>query len=228
MHNVNFVPDDYIQTRESRRANIFYLIMLLVVLAVFGGTFLVIKARQRRFSSKAQVVNSRLAKASKAIERLEQLQSRRRQMMKTALLTAELIESVPRSLLLASLTNSLPRGVSLTRLKLYQKAVAGAAYSSRYQAAQKAGAGSARRSPEQSLRTYVEIEGVAPSDIEVAGYIARLNDSILFQEVQLVHSKKHKIDEEIFRKFKLTAVLKKDTRVAKDTITSAKMSDYGL
>jgi len=225
MLNINFVPDDYVQKRQSHRANIFYLVLLLLVLSVFGGTFLVIKARQRAVSSQAKLVNARMAKAGKAIASLEELQTKRRLMMKTALMTAELVDTVPRSLILATLTNTLVPGVSLTRVKLIEKAPikvnSGQAHSSRYDAL-KGGQGQAQEQRENRPDIYIEIEGIAPSDIELAGYIARLDNSILLEDVELVHSKEAKIDEEKFRAFELTAMLKKDVRITKGDITSIK------
>jgi Tfp pilus assembly protein PilN len=227
MLNINFVPDDYIEKRESCRANIFYLVLLVIVLGIFGGTFLVIKTRQRSLLAEAELVNVRLAKTSQAIAQLEELQSKRKLMMKTALMTAELIEPVPRSLLLAAITNSLPTGVSLTRLKLIEKEPAAAsvppAYSSKYEAAKAAQAqaqlGGVRDNYEQ---TQIEIEGLAPSDIEVAQYISRLGESVLLEEVGLVHSKEYKVEEERYRMFELTARLRKDVTVSGQDVESIK------
>ena len=67
MLNINFVPDDYVQKRQSYRANIFYLVLFVIMLCVFGGTFLVIKARQRKLLTEAELANVRLTKASETI-----------------------------------------------------------------------------------------------------------------------------------------------------------------
>ena len=73
------------------------------------------------------------------------------------------------------------------------------------------------------LETFIDIEAIAPSDIEVAGYIARLSSlkgtmlsggpadiqTRLLRDVELVLSEEYKIDDEIYRKFKLKAILTK-------------------
>ena len=46
MPNINFVPDDYVQSNESRRANLMCLVLLSVVMAGLGGSFVTIKIRQ--------------------------------------------------------------------------------------------------------------------------------------------------------------------------------------
>lgn len=229
MLNINFVPEDYIEKRQLYRANTFYLILLVAVLCIFGGTFLVIKVRQRALLGQANLVNSKMVRSSQTIAQLEELESKHKQMMKTALMTAELIEVVPRSLLLAALTNSLPPGVSLTRLKLAQKEVmiSSPSNSSKYEAVKRAQSrGGAKNNSQEAqrktTRTKIEIEGLAPSDIEVAQYISQLGDSILLEDIQLVRSKEHKIDEERFRMFELTAMLKKDVCLSQEDIASLK------
>ncbi len=221
MANINFVPDDYIQKRESCRANWFYLVLFLMLLGALGGTFGIIKVRQNSLKAKAQIVNQRMAKAQDAIKQLEQLQNKRKAMMKTALLTAELIEPVPRSVLLALLTNDLPTGVSLLRVKLEQNEPPAKAVSptsaTKYQAAQNSSADSPL-SREKLLLTKLEIEGVAPSDIEVAAFIKNLDNSILLHKVGLVHSKEHEIDETKFRQFKLNAELKPNIHLSTEDI----------
>ncbi len=224
MVNINFVPDDYIRNNESRKTNLMYLILLVVVMTALGGSFITIKIRQHACVSKEKLVNSRMVKMQEAIKKFDELQIKKRAMMKTALTTAELLEPVPRSVLLASLTNNLPPGVSLVNLNLLQKepkqkqsnqVVA----TSKYQATQ-AGvkAAQAKLSPEQLLETHIEIEGMAPSDLQVASYIKRLSNSSLLDNVALVESKEQKIEDSTFRQFKLTAILQNDVHLTKEDV----------
>jgi Tfp pilus assembly protein PilN len=146
-------------------------------------------------------------------------------MMKTALTTAELIEPVPRSVLLASLTNNLPTGTSLVKLDLIQKeppksASSRPAAQNKYQTAQgqAAPATEGRASAEKLLETLMDIEGVAPSDLQVAAYIERLGHSPLLTNVALVESKETKVDDNTFRRFKLKAMLSQEIRLTQDDV----------
>ena len=121
MVNINFVPDDYAQSNESRRTNFIYLILFVVVMIALGGSFVSIKIRQRACYTSEELINSRMTEVKEAINQFEELQARKRDMMKTAITTMELLEPVPRSILLASLTNNLPPGVSLSKVDLIQK-----------------------------------------------------------------------------------------------------------
>jgi Tfp pilus assembly protein PilN len=219
MLNINFVPDDYVQNNESRRTNFMYLILFAVVMAALGGSFVTIKIRQSACIAKEGLVNTKMTRIQDTIKQFEELQTKRKAMMKTALTTAQLLDPVPKSVLLASLTNNLPAGVSLLELKLVQKEpkqISRSAPVSKYQAAQ---ASNASTEPETSLErlleTHIDIGGVAPSDLQVAAYIERLSSSSLLHSVALVESKEHVIEDTTFRQFKLKALLEKDVHLTK-------------
>jgi len=240
MGKIDFVPNDYVQQRESSRANLMYLVLFGVLMGAIGVTFSILKMRQKAVARELASVNARMTKAGDQITQLEDLRSKSMAMMKTMVMTAELLEPVPRSVVLACLTNNLPGGVSLLDVKLeekelkepaakpgttsqYQKAAANAkpqpasakAATAAKPASPTASAGADKRPPTE---TTVEIEGIAPSDIEVAGYIARLGSAILMDNVALVQSKERVINDARFREFKLKARLKKNVTLSKEDI----------
>lgn len=224
MPNINFVPDDYVQSNESRRANLMCLILFSVVIAALAGSFVTIRIRQRACMAEEELVSARMAKMEESIRKFEEIQARRKEMMRTALTTAELIEPIPRSVVLASLTNSLPPGVSLLKLDLIQSqqratAAQGRTQRTRYQAAQ---GGAAQQesgvSAERMLETRMSIEGIAPSDLQVAAYIEYLDNSLLLENVALVESKERKIQDTAFRQFRLTALLRGGVHLTKEDI----------
>ncbi len=64
----------------------------------------------------------------------------------------------------------------------------------------------------------MEIEGIAPSDLQVAAYIEHLSSSALLDNVALVESQEKKVGEIPFRQFKLTAMLAKEVHLTKDDV----------
>jgi Tfp pilus assembly protein PilN len=227
MPNINFVPDDYIQNNESRRTNLFCVVMLLIVMIGLMGAFGIIKMRQTACAAQESLVNGKMAHMQEAIKQFEQLQSRRKEMMKTALMTAELLEPLPRSIVLASLTNELPAGTSLMDVKFNQKepSPTKSSQTSNYQA-KKTGTGgkddpeTPKVSIEQAMETQIDIGGIAPSDLQVAAYIERLGTSPLFDGVALVESKEYKTTENtLLREFKLRAALRKSVRLTEQEVT---------
>jgi Tfp pilus assembly protein PilN len=229
MANINFVPEDYIQNSKSYRTNLMYLVLLMMVMLGLGSSFMVIKMRQRALNVEEGAVNARLAQAQEAIRQFEDLQAKRRTMMKTALTTAGLLESVPKSILLASLTNNLPAGVSLLKLNFVQKEIKQPSVpATKYQQAQ-AGKTLSRQpsaaeetSKEKLMETHIDIEGIAPTDRQVAEYIRQLSNSALLDNVALVESKEIKSENAAFRQFKLSTVLKNDIRLTAADIEAIK------
>jgi hypothetical protein len=239
MVNINFVPDDYAQSNESRRTNLIYLVLFAVVMIALGGSFVSIKIRQRACNTSEELINARMTEIREAIKQFEELQTKKREMMKTALTTAELLEPVPRSILLASLTNNLPPGVSLSEVKLVQKKSKrnpAVAKTSKFQAAQVQKAASqsngsqqaaqsqssATENPEKLLETHIDIGGLAPSDLQVASYIEQLSNSSLLDNVALVESKEFKLPDSTLRQFKLSAMLRKNVLLTKEDIEGIK------
>ena len=123
MAMINFVPDDYVQQRRASRSNILYLMLLLAMLGAIGITFGFIKMRQGKVQDELAELNSRMAEAQEQIAQLEELKIKSKAMMTTMVMTAELLEPVPRSIILASLTNNLPSGVSLLDFGLEEKEI---------------------------------------------------------------------------------------------------------
>lgn len=62
------------------------------------------------------------------------------------------------------------------------------------------------------------IQGLAPSDIEVANYIANLNESILFDQVQLVQSEERDVEGIKFREFRLAARIRPELKLTRKDI----------
>jgi Tfp pilus assembly protein PilN len=208
MVKIDFVPNEYIQQRQSSRANFMYLVLFMVLMGALAITFSIIKVGQ--------------------IAQLEELQAKGKAMMATMGMAAELLEPVPKSVILACLTNNMPSGMSLLGIKVTAKEtkahVSRTASASQYQAATAAASASPTVSKEKLLETHIEIKGMAPSDIEVANYIARLGGSVLLENVALVESKEHKIDNTEFREFKLTTTVTSDVRLTKEDVENIRRS----
>lgn len=223
MININFIPDDYIQNNESKRTNLLCIGLLSIILVAIAGAFGAIKTRQHTLNMRESALDAELIKKKEQIKTVEQIQKQRNAMWTTAVTTVELIELVPKSVLLALLTNNLPKDVSLLKIGLIQKEQPASAQAKppadKYQAMQdneKQAAGQ-KVSREKMLETHIEIEGIAPSDIEVASYIEQLSGSALLKNVALVESAQMlkpgaKQDEtgEKIRRFKLSAMLNKE------------------
>lgn len=234
MSTINFVPNDYLEQKESTRANYMYLLLLLAMVGAIGATFFFIKMRQRTVQADLNELTQKMQAAQTQIGQMEELKVKCKTMMKTMVMTSELLEPVPRSVVLACLTNNLPGGVSLKDFKLKeketvirnqpQKAAKPDPAKSQYTKAANAQANTAEETIRKS-DTTVQITGVAPSDIQVASYIARLSTSMLLNKVELIESKEVTIDGLKFREFELKAGIRSDLTLTKEDIEKIKSRD---
>jgi hypothetical protein len=231
MINVNFIPDDYIQNNESKRTNLICIGLLAIIILAIAGAFGAIKMRQHTLDSRESALDADMIKKKEQIKTVEQIQKRRNAMWATAVTTVDLIEPFPKSILLALLTNNLPKDVSFLRIGLIQKEQAAAAQAKpaadKFQAMQdkEKTAAEQKVSKEKLLASYIEIEGIAPSDIEVASYIEKLSGSFLLKNVALIESvqmpkpeaKKEVTDEKV-RRFKLSAMINREAAITEDQV----------
>jgi Tfp pilus assembly protein PilN len=219
MSNINFVPTDYVQKRDSTRANLIYVFLFGIVMTGIGATFWMIQVRQKAINSEIAKVDAALNEAKDKFKLLEELQNTGNEMMKTAAMTAELFENAPKSTVLACLTNSLPEGVSLLELKLFQKEVSAPVVSTQYKKKAKKKKAVAA---EKIIDTFIEIEGAAPSDIEVAAYISKLSKSKLLEKTALVESKQVDEKDGDYRIFTLTSKIVRGLELTEDDIEQIK------
>src|SRR5437763_12653137 len=120
-NDLSFLPDDYLENKAQRRANVICAILFLVTMVTIGMAFTTgersLREVEQRHATKYQEVTT----AAKRIEQFKELQEKQRTMAHQAELTASLLEKVPRSLILAKITNALPTSCSLTEFALESK-----------------------------------------------------------------------------------------------------------
>lgn len=214
MNNVNFLPDDYLDKKAQQRTNIICLALFFLVMAVVASGLMVTEKRQKTMTAREEQVRKSFAKASESLKQMEILESKKQQMMAKASISASLIEAVPRSLLLATVTNHLPTGISLLEFHLVSKVEKRKAKKKRSSRNKKksrrerAKATVEKEKPQpEKIKTTIGIEGIAGTDLQVAKFIAQLNRSILFDQVNLVFSEEHIVNDEPLRRFKIMMVL---------------------
>jgi hypothetical protein len=184
-----------------------------------GATFWMIQVRQKAINLEISKVDAALNEAKDKFKLLEELQNTGNEMMKTAAMTAELFENAPKSTVLACLTNSLPEGVSLLELKLFHKEVSAPVVSSQYKKKAKKNKAVVAK---KIIDTFIKIEGAAPSDIEVAGYISKLSKSKLLEKTALVESKQVDEKEGDYRIFTLTSKIVRGVELSEEDVEQIK------
>src|SRR5689334_11710442 len=120
-NDLSFLPDDYLENKAQRRANVICAILFLVTMVTIGLAFTTSEKAKREMEQRHTAKYQELSAAAKKIEQFKELQEKQRTMAHQAELTASLLEKVPRSLILAKITNALPTSCSLTEFALESK-----------------------------------------------------------------------------------------------------------
>ena len=145
----SFLPEDYIERKTERRANLIYLTLFAVVIFSVVGAFFVTNRQWATVKSQQQAINARYTKAAQDIELLKSLEAQKQQRMAKAELTMALIEKAPRSLLLAELINRMPEKLTLLEFEIDSK---------RIEPPKKASASAGGRKPARSLASKASSE----------------------------------------------------------------------
>ncbi len=234
MNKVNFLPEDYVEKKAQHRTNVICLVLFLLVMAGVAGGFLITDKRQEEIDKCAADMNQQMVQANNSLKQMELLEKKKQTMMQKAWISASLMEPVPRSLLLATITNNLPAGVSLLDYTLDTKATVAnnkAEDKSAAKSRDKRKVASKKKNEEseeektvilQEYETKVELSGLAPTDMQVAKFIANLNKCALFSQVNLVFSEEHIVGEEVLRQFRLMIALDPKAKASESDVEMAR------
>ena len=227
-NKVDFLPEDYLERKAQQRTNVICLVLFLFVAAGIGGGFFVTDKRQRGLQDRQDAVDSKMNKASEALQQLELLEKKKKQMMTKAAVSAMLMEPIPRSLLLATVTNNLPKGVSLLEYKLVSKEIKSSQTTKRKKSRNKKSrlkkkkVGAEKMVKPKQFETTIEITGQADNDLLVAKLIDDLGQSPLFRLINLVYSEDYEKDKQQIRRFKLEVLVDPKARASESDVKWAR------
>jgi Tfp pilus assembly protein PilN len=212
-NELSFLPEDYLERKARKRANILCGALSVLVMGTIGTAFALSERSMRGLDAEVAAVKARYAQEAGQIEAVKRMHSKQRQIVQHAELAAALVEKVPRSNMLAEFTNALPPGSSLlevtleSRAKTPQAAAAPAtAFDARVAAA--TAAQQKKAAPEApKYDVFVKLTGVAETDVQVATFISKLNASTLLRDVNLIETNTFGKDKETRRRFMLELMI---------------------
>jgi len=143
-----------------------------------------------------------------------------------------LVEPVPRSLIMAEMINQMPPTLSLTEFELDTKVIRvaerpkTAIERQRERMNQKAQLEEQEQPSAPQTEVNLKLVGIAPTDVEVSTFIAKLNQHAMFEQVVLAYSEQTRVLEKPMRRFRVEAVLNQDVDVARlePTMVSRKIA----
>ncbi len=241
MTTTSFLPEDYLDQKAEHRTNMISLSLFGIVMVSVFAAFLVTNRQWSHVRKARASINAQYEDAAGQINRLNELQRQKDQMLTKARLAAALVERVPRSILLAELINRMPPRMGLLKIELtsdklkpvVRRVTANTGRlkrpvraRSRKQIAKERG----EDKPQVDVprfRVQLKIVGVAPTDVEVSRYIAALNAHPLLKDVTLQYSEERKIDNSRLRQFEIRMYLndKLDIRDVAPMIKGKRVKD---
>ncbi len=228
---VSFLPEDYIERKNERRANLIYLTLFAIVILGVVGAFFVNNRQWSSVKDQQEAINVRYAQAAKDIELLKELEQQKNQMLAKAELTTALIEHVPRSVLLAEFINRMPERLTLLEVELESKAVKPARAvrppaNGATSLATQAGQSDTPATPEPPrFDTRVTVVGVAATHSQVAWYVSSLQDCELLDRVDLKFSENTIIRDRGLNKFRIELTLKSNADARRIELLTAPTAD---
>lgn len=206
--NMSFLPEDYLERRAARRTNLVCITLFVVIVGGVIGAYGMTYQRASEIRQDHEQVDADFRAAAERLEQLEELQTRKQRTIHKAEVSSALVERVPRSLLLAELINHMPMELSLLEFELETRVVR---RSQRPRTSlERRREQLSRQQQEQEQRVEVpetemnlHIEGVAPTDVEVAQFMTALSRHEMFTAPDLQYSEQTRIEDETMRRFRI-------------------------
>ncbi|QQE12007.1 PilN domain-containing protein [Planctomycetota bacterium] len=216
--DMSFLPEDYLEKRVARRTNVICISLFVIVTAAIVATFFITDKQVDDLQKQQLSVNHRYEEAAANLEKLEQLQNQKLEMIHKAEVTCVLVERVPRSRLLAEMTNHMPLSMNLLEFKLETKEEQNSrrARTSLERAKQTQ---NNKKDAEKQLIvvpekiTTIQVVGLAPTDVEVAQFLTALSAHPLFISPLLQFSEETEVVDRKMRRFRITMKLNQKVKM---------------
>ena len=216
--NLSFLPEDYLEKRAARRTNVICLSLFGVVLVGVVAAFFVTSGQRADAIDRLTLVKAEFAEAARRLEQLEELQDRKHQMVHKAHVTSVLVERIPRSLILAELINHMPDTLSLIQLdmdttELRTATTPRTAMQRQQEIARQRQELEAGIVQVPETQVTIKLVGLAPTDVEVAQYMAALGQHEMFHDVELIISEQKTVEQQPMREFRVQMKLNQQVDV---------------
>ena len=198
MREIEFLPPWYAQFLRRRRT-VFFQTWVTVGVALGLGLWIFLADRNQRTAEfVSDSLSGQLQQTNSQLQQMQRLESLRRQLRQQAEVLTKLGIHVESGRLISKLADSMPPSVSLLSLNIDTDEIP-VNLSAAERASLKEGA-----RPPVDRRLRVKLQGVAPTDIEVATFVTELSQVPFFERVTPTNVENMRESGHVFRKFELT------------------------
>ena len=195
MREVEFLPAWYPQVRRRRRFVVLQAWMTLAVLIGLGAWMTLAGRNIREYQGRLNRIDGELTASRSELKIIEELMAGRREFVAQSQVLAKVGSHAEAARLLATLDEALPKSTALLELSLITEETH-PVMTNGARAAQEKERGMDRR-------LNVKLTGVAPTDVEVAGFLDKLTGKPFLEDVRMTGSKPRLEDGRVMREFEV-------------------------
>ncbi|HEY7115412.1 MAG TPA: PilN domain-containing protein [Tepidisphaeraceae bacterium] len=196
MRELEFLPDWYPRTRRRRRMVVLQGWLILVLIAGMG-TWVVLKDRNIADDERVLAAQaSQLAQTYAQLAEVDKLDAMRRQLRQQERIVSRLGFAVEACKAVNALDEKMPKQMALTNIQLENEEKID---NSAFQAARTPG-----ELPPAERRLKVRIQGVCPTDVDLANFMTQLSTVPFFESVNNTYARDRLENDHVMREFELT------------------------
>jgi len=197
MHELEFLPEWYPQSRRRKRIVLLQGYMTLLLAAGLGVWQLLAQRNTQTAAAALVGIDSQISQTHQEMHQLEEQVALKGQLLVQQQIVQKLGLPVEMSRLLYALDQQLPKEMSLTNISFdtqEQLKVVGTLTAAHF----------ATQGDNIDRRLHVRLDGIAPSDDDVANFLTGLSRVPFFDDVAMSYSRDHAGNGRVMREFEVT------------------------
>jgi len=198
MREIDFLPPWYAQFLRRRRTVFFQTWVTMGVALGLGLWLFLAERNQQSAEGVLDTLSGQIQQTSTQLQQMERLEMLRRQLRQQAEVLTKLGIHVETGRLISKLTEATPPSLSLLSLNIDTDEIP-----VQLSAAERASLKEGSRPP-VDRRLRVKLQGVAPTDLELATFLTDLNQTPFFERPALTYVKERREAGHVLREFEVT------------------------
>jgi len=192
MNQINFLPKDYLLKQERAARRVRQTLLIIVVLFCMVGWWLGAYSRVADLNRYANALDIEVHAANVQMLEMVKLKGRREALAHQLNVQRELAQPLAHMHVLTVIAELMPESMATRQIALTSTGL-----NTRPNRTGK------NSKPGNAPVILIELEGIAPNDVEVADFVGQLTDHVLFKQVKMLYARQVELDDVIAREFRV-------------------------
>jgi Tfp pilus assembly protein PilN len=210
---INFLPQTFVQQRACRRRVFRQGAMVVSIVVLMAMWYVSSRGRVEALERVLQLQLAQVQEAKDQLAQLTKLRSEYRSLANQARIQHDLVQPVAYTPVIAVIASLMPDSLTLTKLSMQGQTAKPAPAQ---KPADKSGAESRKARPAappaEPNVLHIALEGLAPSDVQIADFVGKLTDHPLFTNVKMLYSRTAEVRSVVTREFRIEMEVSLDCR----------------